>query len=200
MTDISRTALFGKLNNLAYKGVESATVFCKMRGNSYVELAHWLHQILQLQDSDLHRIIKHFQLNPSVLARDFTDSLDRLPAGATSISDLSAHVEEAVEQGWLYASLKYGSNQVRTGHLVIGIIKTTDLRNGLHAISAEFKKINADTLLENLMTSFQVRQKMPCMHKMAVHWLVMQPLVRVQVPFRPHKWASKPHYSSFQLI
>ncbi len=148
MTDISRTALFGKLNNLAYKGVESATVFCKMRGNSYVELAHWLHQILQLQDSDLHRIIKHFQLNPSVLARDFTDSLDRLPAGATSISDLSAHVEEAVEQGWLYASLKYGSNQVRTGHLVIGIIKTTDLRNGLHAISAEFKKINADTLLE----------------------------------------------------
>ncbi len=148
MTDISRTALFGKLNNLAYKGIESATVFCKMRGNSYVELVHWLHQILQLQDSDLHRIIKHFELNTSTLARDFTDSLDRLPAGATAISDLSAHVEEAVEQGWLYASLKYGSNQVRTGHLIVGIIKTTDLRNGLHAISAEFKKINADILLD----------------------------------------------------
>ena len=114
MTEISRTALFGKLNNVAYKGIESATVFCKMRGNAYVELVHWLHQILQLQDSDLHRIIKRFELNPAHLARDFTDSLDRLPAGATSISDLSAHVEQAVEQGWLYASLMYGSNQVRT--------------------------------------------------------------------------------------
>jgi len=149
MSEISRTALFGKLNNLAYKGVESATVFCKMRGNPYVELTHWLHQLLQLQDSDLHRITKHFGLNPSHLARDFTASLDRLPAGSSSISDFSSHVEEAVEQGWLYASLKYGSNQVRTGHLMIGIVKASDLRNTLHAISSEFKKINSETLLDD---------------------------------------------------
>jgi type VI secretion system protein VasG len=148
MTEISRTALFGKLNNLAYKGIESATVFCKMRGNPYVELVHWLHQILQLQDSDLHQIIKRFELNPSHLARDFTDALDRLPAGATSISDFSAHVEQTVEQGWLYASLMFGSNQVRTGHLMVGVIKTSALRNTLNAISSEFKKINSDTLLD----------------------------------------------------
>ncbi len=148
MSEISRTALFGKLNNLAYKGVESATVFCKMRSNPYVELTHWLHQLLQLQDSDLHRINKHFELNPALLARDFTASLDRLPAGSSSISDFSSHVEEAIEQGWLYASLKYGSNQVRTGHLMIGILKTPDLRNTLHAISSEFKKINSETLLD----------------------------------------------------
>ncbi|MGZ8215603.1 MAG: AAA family ATPase, partial [Methylosarcina sp.] len=148
MTAISRTALFGKLNNLAYKGLDSATVFCKMRGNPYVEMAHWLHQILQLQDSDLHRIIRKFELNPSHLARDFTEALDRLPAGSTSISDLSSHIQEAIEQGWLYASLMYNSNQVRTGHLIVGMVKTYDLRNALNAISGQFKKINADTLLD----------------------------------------------------
>ena len=58
MADISRAALFGKLNQVGYKAIEAATVFCKMRGNPYVELVHWIHQILQLQDSDLHRIIK----------------------------------------------------------------------------------------------------------------------------------------------
>jgi type VI secretion system protein VasG len=68
MPEISRTALFGKLNSLGYKAIESATVFCKMRGNPYVELVHWLHQILQLQDSDLHRIIKQFNLEPSRVA------------------------------------------------------------------------------------------------------------------------------------
>ena len=62
MTEISRTALFGKLNSLAYQAIDSATTFCKMRGNPYVELVHWLHQILNLQDSDLHHIIKHFDL------------------------------------------------------------------------------------------------------------------------------------------
>ena len=52
VTEISRSALFGKLNSLAYQAIDSATAFCKMRGNPYVELVHWLHQILQLQDSD----------------------------------------------------------------------------------------------------------------------------------------------------
>ena len=38
MAEISRTALFGKLNPLAYKAIEGATVFCKFRGKPYVEL------------------------------------------------------------------------------------------------------------------------------------------------------------------
>ena len=97
MAEISRVALFGKLNSLGYKAIESATVFCKLRGNPYVELVHWLHQILQLQDSDLHRLIQHFGLNPGRIAKDFTEALDRLPRGATSISDLSSHVDAAVK-------------------------------------------------------------------------------------------------------
>ena len=118
MSDISRAALFGKLNSLGYKAIESATVFCKMRGNPYVELVHWLHQILQLPDSDLHRIIRHFECEPSRLAKDLTQSLDKLPRGASSISDLSTHVEDAVERGWVYGTLMFGDSRVRTGPLV----------------------------------------------------------------------------------
>jgi len=135
VVEINRTALFGKLNGLGYKSIESATVFCKLRGNPYVELAHWIHQILQLQDSDLHRIVRHFEVNPSRLAKDIIEELDRLPRGATSISDLSAHVEEAVERGWVYASLLFGDSRVRTGHLVVGILKTPGLRNVLTRMS-----------------------------------------------------------------
>src|SRR5688572_21899929 len=112
MSEINRAALFGKLNSLAYKGIESATVFCKMRGNPYVEMVHWLHQILQVADSDLHRIIAHFDFNHSRLAKDLTESLDKLPRGASSISDLSSHVEEAAERGWVYGTLMFGDSQV----------------------------------------------------------------------------------------
>ena len=44
MSEISRAALFGKLNPIAYKAIEGATTFCKLRGNPYVELVHWLHR------------------------------------------------------------------------------------------------------------------------------------------------------------
>src|SRR5258708_8383139 len=105
MAEIKRSILFGKLNSLAYKAMEGATVFCKMRGNPYVELIHWLHQVLQTPDSDVLRLVKHFQLDSSRLAADVIAALDKLPRGATSISDFSPHLEEAVERGWLYASL-----------------------------------------------------------------------------------------------
>lgn len=148
MAEISRGALFGKLNKLAFRCIESATVFCKLRGNPYVELVHWIHQILQLQDSDLHRIVKQFNLNPSNLARDITDALDRLPRGSSSISDLSSNVEEAVERGWVFATLMFGEAQVRTGYLIVGCLRTRNLRNALVNISAEFDKIKPEALVE----------------------------------------------------
>ncbi len=149
MSEISRVALFGKLNSVGYKAIEGATVFCKLRGNPYVELSHWLHQLVQQQDSDLHRIIRHFSLDPARLAKDMTESLDRLPRGATSISDISSHIEEAVERGWVYGSLMFGESQVRTGHLIVGILRTTNLRNALLSISKEFSKIKLETLQDD---------------------------------------------------
>jgi type VI secretion system protein VasG len=149
MTDISRVALFGKLNTVCYKSIESATTFCKLRGNPYVELAHWLNQIFQLQDSDLHRICKEFNLDPAKIAKDFTESLDRLPRGATTISDLSTHIEDTVERGWVFGTLMFGESQVRSGHLVVGLLKTKHLNHVLQSISREFDKIKLDHLIEN---------------------------------------------------
>ncbi|HET6235197.1 MAG TPA: type VI secretion system ATPase TssH [Acetobacteraceae bacterium] len=149
MTEISRTAAFGKLNPIAYKAIEGATVFCKLRGNAYVELVHWLHQIVQVQDSDLVRIIRHYELDSSKLAADFTAALDKLPRGATAISDFSDHIQEAVERGWMYATLMFGEAQVRTGHLLLGCLNTSTLRNTLYAISPQFRQVKADALADD---------------------------------------------------
>ncbi|MGI9013137.1 MAG: type VI secretion system ATPase TssH [Phycisphaerales bacterium] len=146
MAEISRTSLFGKLNRVGYQSAESATIFCKMRGNPYVELLHWIHQVLQLQNTDLHAIIKQAGIDPARLAADLTAALDKLPRGATSISDFSPHFEQGVKEGWMYASLLFGEYVVRTGHVLIGILMTPGLRNVLLAISPQFSQINLDEL------------------------------------------------------
>ena len=150
MSDISRTALFGKLNPLLYKAIEGATVFCKLRGNPYVELVHWLHQILSTNDSDVHRIVRHFDIDASKLAADLTKALDKLPRGATAISDLSEHIEMAVERAWVYGTLKYQDSQVRSAYIMVGLVKTMGLRNILYGISKEFEKLGIDALSEKL--------------------------------------------------
>ncbi|MEO8652579.1 MAG: type VI secretion system ATPase TssH [Ramlibacter sp.] len=150
MSEISRVALFGKLNPLLYKSIEGATVFCKLRGNPYVELVHWLHQILSNNDSDLHRIVRHFDVDAAKLAADLTRALDKLPRGATAISDLSEHIENAVERAWVYGTLKYGDHQVRSAYIMVGLVKTTGLRNLLYGISHEFEKLGVDALADKL--------------------------------------------------
>ncbi len=149
MGDISRVKLFGKLNSLGYKAIEGATVFCKLRGNPYVEMLHWFHQILQLQNSDLHCIARSFNIDAARLASDMTQALDRLPRGATSISDLSPHIQDSIQQAWVWSTLKFGESQVRTGHVVVAMLTVANLRNVLYAMSKEFERIKLDGLTDD---------------------------------------------------
>ena len=148
MTEINRTRLFGKLNPLAYKAIEGATVFCKLRGNPYVELVHWLQQMLQSQDSDLHRITRHFELDASRLAADVVAALDRLPRGATSISDFSPHIEDLIERAWVTATLVFDESQVRTGHIMLAGLRSQTLRGVLLGISRQFDRVKAEALAD----------------------------------------------------
>ena len=91
MSEISRSKLFGKLNAIGFKAIESATTFCKLRGNPYVEIVHWFHQILQLQDSDLHQIIKKFDLQPARIAKGPAALLSSALAGGARTITVMPH-------------------------------------------------------------------------------------------------------------
>jgi type VI secretion system protein VasG len=149
MAEISRATLFGKLNPLMFKSAEGAVTFCKLRGNPHVDLSHWLFQIVNLPDSDMHRILRHFEIDTARLVRDFQTTLERLPRGASAIEDFSEHLPYAVKEGWMYATLLFGESQVRSGYLLVGLLKNDRLRNVLTRISGEFEKVKVETLTED---------------------------------------------------
>ncbi|MDR0528063.1 MAG: type VI secretion system ATPase TssH [Zoogloeaceae bacterium] len=138
---ISRHVLFGKLNDTLFRTIESATSFCKLRGNPYVELVHWLNQIHQLPDSDWRRIIRHFEIDAAMLDRDIAAALAVLPAGAGSISDFSHHIEAAIERAWLVATLSAEDFRVRGAWLVVALVDSPELRRVLIGISPLLAKI-----------------------------------------------------------
>jgi type VI secretion system protein VasG len=152
MTEISRTALFGRLDTATRKAIETATSFCKMRGNPYVELVHWVHVLLQDPRNDVAAIRAAFAIDDARLAADVTAALDSLPRGASAISDFAPQIEEAIERGWVYASLQFGAGRVRSGHLLYAMVRTPTLRNALFAISGEWRKVQADRMGEDFAT------------------------------------------------
>ncbi|CAQ85886.1 MULTISPECIES: type VI secretion system ATPase TssH [Photorhabdus] len=149
MPDINRQSLFNKLNPPLFSALESASAFCKLRGNPYVELAHWLHQLMQQKAGDLQQIMGHFALDEQQVARDIVQALDMLPRGASAISDLSAHIDEAVERAWVCSSVTFAAGEIRGAHLLLALLTTFNLRQHLLAISAQFARINAGSLAQD---------------------------------------------------
>jgi type VI secretion system protein VasG len=148
--DISRQALFGRLNPTLFKAIESATAFCKLRGNPYVEVVHWLHQLLQAPDGDLQRVLTYAGVDRSVLDADLTRALAALPTGATSISDFAFQIETAIERAWVFATLGFADDRVRGAYLLTALLKTPELRRTMLAISNQFAKVRVDDLVETV--------------------------------------------------
>lgn len=162
--DISRQVLFGKLNTFLFRGMESATAFCKLRGNPHVELVHWLHQIIQLNDSDIIRILRNFDIDAVRLEQDISGALLLLPSGATSVSDFSHHIDQVVERAWIYATLTFDDFKIRGAWLFLAMLLTPELRRVLLSISSSFGKIPQEGLAEllpDLISSSPEAQDIP---------------------------------------
>lgn len=143
---LKRVQIFSKLNPCCYKALESATVFCKTRTNPYVELAHFINQLVLTPDTDLGKIIAYFKLDEAKLSADLVRALDKLPRGALSIEDFSPVIETMIKEGWMAASLMFKAGAIRSGHLMLALKQNPDLNSRLSAISPQFNLINPDLL------------------------------------------------------
>jgi type VI secretion system protein VasG len=148
MAEIKKTALFGKLTPAAYRALEGAVVACKLRGNPYVEVAHWLDQLLRQADLDVPCIARAYALQPERLAVDTTRALDALPRGATAIGSFSRHIFALLEQAFLWSAIFFDAPRIRSGHLLLALLKHEELHDVLRRISPEFDKVKADALAE----------------------------------------------------
>src|SRR6516162_1529932 len=146
MADISLETVTGKLNSVGYDAFIQALRHAKSAGNRNVELAHWLLPILQKERTDLSLAADHFELDRAKLLADITRTLGNLRKNETEMPGVSNTMIDLLDRGWHYATLFFGETQIRTGCLLVGALKSLELQRAFTNLSAEFKKISADTL------------------------------------------------------
>ena len=144
MAAVNRLSLFGKLNDTAFKTLRAATNYCQQRGNPYVEISHWLQQILDAPGTDLHRLMQVFEIDEARLRADLTRDMEALRRGSTSVADFSSHIQSAIEEAWLWSSVEYGEQHVRTGAVLLGLLRNPTLKSSLVGISPLFVSIKAE--------------------------------------------------------
>src|SRR5216684_3691489 len=141
--------LIGKLNDTARTGLEAAAGFCLSRTHYDIEIEHFLMKLLEVTDSDLQHILKHFAVNKSHLAGDLTISLDKLKTGNARTPVFSPSLAQMLSEAWTIGSLDFGAAQVRSGFCILAIAASPDLARLMREVTREFQKISEETLRKN---------------------------------------------------
>ncbi|MGF9759341.1 type VI secretion system ATPase TssH [Microvirga sp. 0TCS3.31] len=144
--DINYEAVTGKLNRVGYDTFLQALRHAKGAGNPNIELAHWLNHILQRNTTDIALTVDYFKLDRAKLSKDIVAAIDSLRKNETGLPVISNTVGDLLERGWFYATLSFGETQIRTGHLLVGALKSIELRRALTSTSREFARVPVDVL------------------------------------------------------
>jgi type VI secretion system protein VasG len=142
--DISVEQVTGKLNRVGYEAFIQALRHAKGAGNRNIELGHWMLHLLQKDRTDLALTADHFGLDRAKLLRDAGVVVNGFKKNETEMPGISNQVADSLDRGWHYATLLFGETQIRTGHLLVAMLKSLELRRALLNVSNEFSKIAVD--------------------------------------------------------
>ena len=79
--NINLKGLISKLDDTCRRALEAAAGLCLTRTHYDVDVEHLLVKLMDVSDSDLQKIFKHYGVEKSRLERDLTRALDRLKTG-----------------------------------------------------------------------------------------------------------------------
>lgn len=144
--DINLKSLIGKLNDTTRRALEGAAGLCLSRTNYNVEVEHWLMKLLEASDTDVSKLLRYYEVDPSRLNRELTKAIDRLKTGNSRPPSLSPMIVDLVKHAWVLASIEYGVPAVRSGHLLVALLVQDDLARLVRDIAPELAKISAEAI------------------------------------------------------
>ncbi|MFO0842023.1 MAG: type VI secretion system ATPase TssH [Gemmataceae bacterium] len=143
-------SLVGKLNPVCRRALEAAAGLCLSRTNYNVEVEHWLLKLVEAADTDLPRVLKHYQVDTSRLGRELTRARDALKTGNARAPELSLDLLDWMREAWTLASLEYDATQIRSSHLLAALLGDRNLSARAKLAAPELNKVPAEQFQKDL--------------------------------------------------
>jgi type VI secretion system protein VasG len=144
--NVNLKSLVARLNDTTRNALEGAAGLCLSRTNYDVEIEHILFKLLEQDDTDLHKICAHYEVNIDRLTKDVSTALDRLKSGNSRTPGLSDRIPKWIQDAWLLASVDFGAARVRSGHLILALVGNESYARIAREISKEFSHISPEDL------------------------------------------------------
>lgn len=143
--------LIGKLNETCRSSLEQAAALCLSQTHYDVEVEHFLAKLLEMQNTDIGKILRHFEINQSRLSADLSRAMEGFRTGNSRNPALSRRIPQMIQDAWVVASINYQAPAVRSGHILLGLLTNDEMARMLSDASDLFKKISVETLSEHFL-------------------------------------------------
>jgi type VI secretion system protein VasG len=147
---VNLKSLIGKLNDTSRSALEAAAGLCLTRTHYDVDVEHLFLKLSDVPDTDLQRLLRHYEIDTARLSRDLTRALDRFKTGNARTPALSPRIPRLIAEAWTIASIDFGAPQVRSGHLLLALLENEDLARLARESSEVFQKISVEELHRHL--------------------------------------------------
>lgn len=149
MAGTNLKSMIGKLNSACRKSLESAAGLCLSHTHYDVELEHLLIKLLDINDTDLQKILRYFEINESHLIGDLTRAIEEFKTGNARTPTLSPRIPQMIKEAWLVASLDFQAKAIRSGHIIIALLSNPESARTLYNSASLLKRISVETLTES---------------------------------------------------
>lgn len=147
---MSLKSLFDKLNDPCREATEGAAALCLAERQYDVDIEHLLLKLLDSDDNDVLRIARHYDVSLDRLAAQLEETVSTFKTGNTRTPALSPRITRLIERAWVIASIDHGEAQIRSGHLLLALLKDDELRRVVLDGARELEHINVDDLQAHL--------------------------------------------------
>ena len=104
---VKRKELVARLNLPCQRAFKAAGDSAKLRGNPYVELVHFVEQLVLLERGDVQLILAEAGVDALAAGRRHDPRRStRCPTARPSIEDFSDHIFQAIQAGMSYGALQ----------------------------------------------------------------------------------------------
>jgi type VI secretion system protein VasG len=142
-------SLIRKLNPTCRDALQQGAGLCVAQTHFSVEPEHWMLKLLEADDSDVARILRHYGASRDGLQRAWTAALDGFKRGSGGTPTLAPAIETLLREGWLIASVSLGEPAIRSGALLLAALGDRGLLRRPREAAAELDRIRPDTLAES---------------------------------------------------
>ncbi len=147
--NVNLKSLVARLNETCQSALQGAAGLCLSRTNYDIELEHLFVKLLETSDTDLTKILRQYELNPSRLVKDITVAMEKLKTGNARTPGIAREITDLIQDAWLLASVEFGEAKIRSGHLLLALLSSDSMARLARDISKDFAKIKLDELKEN---------------------------------------------------